>query len=301
MMLSLLAAAAVAFPLQLPPGARFQDCADCPELVVIAPGQFAMGHAGGEPDRPEGPTRLVTLRRAFALGRFEVTVAQFAAFVADTGYSPDAGCNGPNYSGQGPVWIWNAAANWRNPAGDGRAPQPDEPVTCVSWRDSQAYVQWLSRRTGQHYRLPTEAEWEFAARAGSRGEFPWGDDPDAACTHANVFDLSVQASTRNAPPAQCNDGHAGIAPVGAYAPNAWQLHDMIGNVWEWVEDCYEMPYPADGPVDGSAQVKSGCDRHGSRGGSWISAIERQRPTFRGRDPSSRTSQIFGFRVARDLR
>lgn len=255
-----------------------------------------MGFDGGEKDRYEGPVREVKISRAFALGRFEVTQKQYADFVAATGHEGGRGCN-----------VWRSATrtlerdatlDWRNP-GYGRPPRDDEPVACVSWNDAQAYVAWLSQITAQNYRLPTEAEWEYAARAGSASIYPWGDDPEQACRYANVYDLSATDAGIPWPTTRCTDGYPSIAPVGRFAANAFGVYDTIGNVWEWVADCYAMPYPAT-PVDGRAQLEQGCDRRGTRGGAWRTEIIRQRPAFRGRDPATLLSGIFGFRVARDL-
>jgi len=280
-------------------GSRFKDCRDCPEMVVVPPGEFDMGFDGGEPERYEGPVRHVRIGYAFAVGRVEVTQAQYRRFVEATGHpTATAGCDIPPPGQRAPVPV--PGTTWRDP-GYGRPVRDDEPVACVRWSDAQAYVNWLAGVTGKRYRLLTEAEWEYAAKAGSNRKFPWGEYSDAVCKQANIFD---QSAARNSPQGDkravsCDDGFAQVAPVGSLAPNAFGLHDMIGNVWEWVEDCYEMPYSAT-PVDGSAQLARGCNRRGSRGGGWRSDYARQNTTFRGRDPESLTSQIFGFRIARDL-
>lgn len=286
---------------RLAPGAIFQDCAACPQMVVVPAGRFVMGFDGGEEGRPEGPRRAVTIAKPFALGRFEVTHAQYAEFVAATGHDSGPGCYGPLQEGASGAWTWYDTATWRDPSGgSGLRPAADEPVVCVSWSDAQAYVAWLSTRTGQRYRLPTEAEWEYAARAGSSSEFPWGDAADAGCAWANVYDASARDVSRRTAPANCRDRHPGVASVGAYPANAFGLHDMIGNVWEWTQDCYVAPYPAE-PVDGRAVEVSGrCELRTVRGGSWRSHMFRQRSSWRGRDPQDRKSDIFGFRVARDL-
>ena len=279
------------------PGATFRDCPDCPEMVVVPPGEFEMGREGGEKDRYEGPVRRVRIPYPFAIGRFELTQAQYRSFVQATGHkTAGTGCNA--FFGTSVEALRDT--NWADP-GYGRPVRDDEPVACLRWSDAKAYVSWLAGRTGQRYRLLTEAEWEYAARAGTQGDYTWGADESAACRYGNVHDASgaKAAPTLPSKPAPCDDGFAGVAPVGRFAPNAFGLYDMIGNVWEWVEDCYEMPYGAQ-PVDGSAQLTVGCDRRGTRGGSWRTAYERQRPAFRGRDPEALTSQIFGMRIARDL-
>ena len=286
-----------AFAVSLSVGAVFSDCADCPQLVVIPPGNFTMGHDGGEPGRYEGPVREMQIARAFALGRYEVTQREFRRFVEASGHQTHGGCR----IWDGEQWLERDTADWTDP-GYGRPPADDEPVVCVSWLDAHAYVAWLAVETGQPYRLPSEAEWEYAARAGADGEFPWGDDELQACSHANVYDLSGHAEWGFSwEPLACEDGSPGVAPVGSFPPNAFGLHDMLGNVWQWVEDCYIVPYPEDGPRDGSpVQAQGACDRRSVRGGSWITRIYRHRLSWRGRDPEPTLFSYFGFRVARDL-
>jgi formylglycine-generating enzyme required for sulfatase activity len=284
-------------------GTVIKECDVCPEVVVVPPGSFKMGWDGAEPLRDgevrryEGPERMVTITRPFAVGRFEVTNEQFAAFVDATGYQTAEGCF---------LWDgWNAEflkkLGWRDP-GYGRAPQPNEPVACVNWHAAQAYVQWLSQKTGATYRLLTEAEWEYAARAGNTSPYMWGEQDERACEYANVFDISAKNRSPNArlTAARCDDGHAQVAPVGSYKPNALGLYDMSGNVWEWAFDCHVMPYPADAPTDGSAVVDKVCDRRAVKGGAWMTTVDRQRFTFRGRDPAEMNSTSFGFRIARSL-
>lgn len=292
------------------PGSHFNDCgANCPEMVVIPAGTFRMGAPGGEEGRPEGPVHEVRIARPFALAAREVSNAEYAAFVAATAREPSRGCRSLNRAA-GTVTV-NPDADFRAPgegAGDGA---PQMPVVCVSWRDASAYAAWLRERTGQPYRLPSEAEWEYAARAGSQTGYPWGDSAAEGCAHANVFDLDGAGGTTavfggqggNAAPASapCHDGHVGAAPVGSYAANAFGLYDMTGNVWEWTQDCYEAPYAAAVPTDGSAyEVAGECSRRSVRGGSWITVPFRNRTAWRGRDPETLVSWIFGFRVARDV-
>ena len=277
-------------------GAVFKDCADCPEMVVIPPGDFVMGFDGGVRDeRYEGPVRDVSIGYAFALGRTEVTQAQYAEFVESTGHNSGRDCAIWN----GETWYHTPGTDWRDP-GYGRPPADNEPVACVTWRDVYAYTLWLTAKTGQPYRLPTEAEWEYAARAGTTGDYTWGDDPDGGCEVANHYDQAGKDPNIPHVPVNCDDGFPMVAPVGSLKPNAFGLYDMTGNVWEWVADCYIVPIPLE-PTDGSAVQKPGlCDRRAVKGGAWSSALSWQRPTFRGRDPEDRISHIFGFRVARDL-
>jgi len=277
------------------PGAVFQDCADCPEMVVVPPGSFKMGFDGGEEGRYEGPIRDISIEYSFAAGRTEVTQAQYAEFVASTGHNSGTGCAIWN----GETWYHTPGADWRDP-GYGRDPAPNEPVSCVTWWDAEAYTLWLKAKTGKRYRLLNESEWEYAARAGVTGTYTWGDDPNGGCEVANHYDVSGTNPNIAFVPVTCDDGFAGVAPVGSLKPNAFGLYDMTGNVWEWVEDCYVMPIPPE-PTDGSSvQASETCDRRAVKGGAWPSSLFWQRPTFRGRDPEDRISHIFGFRIARDL-
>ena len=283
-------------------GDTFKDCETCPALVVIPPGTFTMGSERGEQVftdlRPESPVHQRHIRQAFAMGRTEVTNAQFGAFVEETGYRPSQACT----KWRGEVVMFGG--NWTDPD-YGRAPQADEPVVCVSWYDAKAFTVWLSGKTGKRYRLPSEAEWEYVARAGTQSMWSWGDDPDLACDHGNVFDELGTASDYakeygSWDAVQCKDGFARVAPVGSFPPNAFGVHDLTGNVWEWNEDCSLRFYPPEAVDERPTQVNGHCERRSVKGGSWFSRITRHRPAFRGRDPETLASHIFGFRVARDL-
>ena len=248
-------------------------CPACPTLVTIAPGTFFMGARSSEPglDPSELPRRRVVIRQAFQLGQTEVTVAQFDAFARATGREATGGCRTLTDIG----WRQDPAATWRTP---GLPSGPDYPVTCVSWLDAQAYLAWLQQETGDTWRLPTEAEWEFAARAGSSASNYWGDDTRASCDHANINDLSGKNKTvKVAEP--CDDGYQTVAPVGRFRPNAHGLHDVQGNVWEWVKDCW-APGFAGAPADGTAHLADPCEKRVMRG----------RPSVRG--PVLRSGSAF---------
>ena len=280
----------------------FRDCDLCPDLVIVPAGRFLMGSEQTSTimgkERPESPVREVTIRRPFALGVTEVTNRQYSTFVKNTGYEPSPDCS----KWRGSVGKFDG--DWRNPD-YGRPPKPDEPVVCVTWHDARAYAQWLSGKTGKPYRLPSEAEWEYAARAKSSAIWPWGDDAQDICHHANVFDndgtLSDYAKTYVTwDPVDCADGHPRVAPVGSLRPNGFGIYDMIGNVWEWTEDCSLEFYPLNAADETPVQADGACAKRAVRGGSWLTRLDRQRPTFRGRDPEPVASHIFGFRVARDV-
>lgn len=271
---------------------EFQECADCPKMVAIPAGKFTMGSPATEPGRfdVEGPQHVVTVR-AFALGKFDVTNAEFLAFLRQTDYQP-APCN--------PI----LGLTWKN-LGLGRAYTPGErdpplnPAVCLSWNDAQAYIAWLngkvrglpsSPKTGVGpYRLPSEAEWEYAARAGTTTARWWGD----------------AIGTGNANCNGCGSKWDGtlIAPVGSFGPNPFGLYDMLGNVWQWMNDCWNESYVG-APGDGSTWTSGDCSKHVLRGGSWsnvpnfIRSATRSRADVKERDFDY--SSYAGFRVARTL-
>ena len=288
------------------PGSTFSDCKDCPKMVVVPPGTFQMGadrmELMREGERPLGPVHTVTIGYSFAAGAYEVSNKEFGAFIKDSGYKPAGSCQ-----------VWGGievkdGKTWQDPD-YGVPTTPQQPVVCVTWNDAKAYTAWLSKKTGKKYRLLSEAEWEYANRAGSKAEWPWGDDAKRICEFANTYDIEGRKDPRmtndggGAAPAELCDDHQGIAsPVGSFKPNAFGLYDMVGNVWEWAEDCSLLPYPATVPTDGSpVEVQGPCEKRTNRGGSWRSRLSRQSPAFRGRDPEPTASNIFGFRVARDLK
>ena len=288
------------------PGERFRDCADCPEMVVIGAGSFSMGSPQSEADRDadEGPQRSVTIQRSFALGRYELTVGEFKRFVQAASYVTEAernvgqqGCRA--WDASDGKFDWRAGLSWRNP---GFEQADSHPVVCVSWNDAQAYIAWLGRQTGQTYRLPSEAEWEYAARAGSSTSRPWGDDPKDACRHANVADQSKSPSGRTwTKKHECSDGYWFTAPAGSYAANRFGLSDMMGNAWEWVQDCYdEKAYAGQAPNDGRAHEVAGCSTRVLRGGSWGDIPQIVRSASRVRSTPDNRSFSTGVRLARML-
>ena len=291
-MLSESAPAAVSGPRA---GDSFRDCPQCPEMVVVPAGSYRMGSPSYEQGRQEdeGPVHEVTIAAPFAIGRYEVTVAEFGRFVDETGYLAGNSC----YAYEGGNWETRAGQGWRNP-GFGQSGR--HPVACANWNDAQAYAAWLSRETGEKYRLPSESEWEYAARAGTTTARYWGDGESAQCRHANGGDAGVKErySDWNWTVASCRDGHVHTAPVGSFAANGWGLHDMLGNVWEWTEDCRNGSY-AGAPSDGSAWEYGDCSVRVLRGGSWVNGPSNLRAADRGWSTTGYRFLI-GFRVARTL-
>ena len=237
----------------------FRDCRSCPEMVTIPAGRFRM-------------VREVEVA-SFALSKHEVTRGQFRAFVAATGH---------NARGR-----WCGEETWR----DLDWQTDDHPVVCVNWDDARAYVRWLRRETGERYRLPSESEWEFASLAGTTTPWYWGDRAEDRCEYANGWD--------DADDDGCDDGWERTAPVGSFRANGFGLHDMAGNVWEWVEDCRHSDYDG-APRDGSAWTRGGdCDRRVVRGGSWTNDPELLSSALRGLvSPKDNRYRSQGFRVAR---
>ncbi len=228
-------------------GDVFQDCDDCPEMVVIPSGSFIMGSTINEPQRKsnEGPQHRVTIQQAFSVGKFEVTQREWKALM---------GSNPSNFKG------------------------PDNPVEIVSWNDAQAYLNKLSRKTGKDYRLLTESEWEYAARAGTTTSHFTGDRISESQARFNSLEP---------------------VPVGSFAANSFGVHDMIGNVWEWVEDCYKDSYQG-APGDGSAMTPGSCNKRVIRGSAWYHSPATLRSASRAGIFVDSWAYVIGFRVARPL-
>jgi formylglycine-generating enzyme len=288
------------------PGA-IRDCPTCPEMMVVPAGSFLLGTSADarerDPDRGESPPLPVTMSRAFAIGRYEVTVAEFRAFVTATQYAPAADCR----VASGGAWVRLPDRGWAAPGFP--TPQADnEPVVCVSWDDAKAYSDWLTKVTGKVYRLPSETEWEYAARGGTTTPRYFGDrdsDEDTvlsvACDYANIYDgSSVTELPFPYPSARCNDGRTYTAAVGSFKPNAFDLYDMIGNVREWLHDCYTGSYLGR-PPDGRAwEWAGGCELRGVRGGSWATRPAESRAAARGAETQGLRQSDLGFRVVREL-
>ena len=245
----------------LTPGASFRDCDDCPEMVVIPTGSFKMGDATGKRSERELPVHTVTLKQQFAIGKHEITYTEWDSCVAD------GGC--------------------KHAADDKNYGRGQRPVGDVGWNDAVEYVTWLTKKTYQSYRLPSEAEWEYVRRAGSTKNFPWGDKlgkGNAVCNTCGIGGVSGSIS----------------ATVGGYAPNQFGVYDMVGLVSEWVEDCGNNNYEG-APTDGSAWLTGDCSRRILRGGSWYNDDERTLvPSYRFSKTIDARQPERGFRVARTL-
>ena len=277
------------------PGDSFWDCAACPEMVVVPAGVFAMGASFAEGGDDEWPIHRVRIPRPLAIGRHEVKRGEFKAFVEETGYELNGPCQTLAEISWGEYrWREDRLASYRN----SWFPQTDDhPVVCVNWYDAKAYTAWLSKTTGKTYRLPSEAEWEYAARAGATALYHFGTAQQNICLYGNGVDASSPFKWRNE---KCNDGYGrGTAPVGSFRPNAFGLHDTTGNVWEWVEDCWNDSYKG-APVDGTPWTTGRCWRRSVRGGSWLNDPRFLRSATRFSTFASYRKNNHGFRVARPL-
>ncbi|MEZ5842768.1 MAG: formylglycine-generating enzyme family protein [Hyphomicrobiaceae bacterium] len=237
-------------------------------MVMLPKGTYKRGSEDGDAD--EKPVSEVTIGYHLGVGKHEVTRGQFAAFVAATGHKTDGGCYTWSWTG----WKQQADKSWRSPGFE----QTDaHPVTCINWNDAMAFVQWFAKTSGQPYRLLSEAEWEYAARAGTTTRYAFGDS------------ISKQQAQFSA---------SATVAVGSFSANAFGLHDMHGNVWEWVEDVWHDNYQG-ASADGSAWTVGGDhSRHVLRGGSWLYGPGSLRSAFRSRYQSDNRLIHYGFRVAR---
>ena len=269
-------------------------------FVEVKPGEFLMGTPAGELWREEDEIlHRVKLTKPFMMGVHEVTRGQFAAFVKDTGHQTEAETSGGRYVYDGKEVKHDAAGSWQNP---GFAQDDNHPVVGVSWNDAVDFAQWLSRKEGKTYRLPTEAEWEYACRAGTQTAYPWGDDPDGGKGWANAADLTGKRQFPGWTTFNWADGFVYTAPVGQFHPNAYSLHDMTGNVWEWCQDWYGAYSAGDvtnptGPV--SPPVPDRALRV-LRGGAWSINPRYCRAGYRLKHSAGYQLNYVGFRLCLDF-
>jgi len=266
---------------------EFRECRDCPEMVGIPAGKFLMGSPKSEPGRfdSESPQHVVSIK-AFALGKYDITSSEFLGFLKSTGYKP-APCN--RILGLG----------WASSGGGMEMQPPRWPAVCLSWRDADAYIAWLNAKVRKArpdiapgngpYRLPSEAEWEYAARGGTTAARWWGDT--IGTNRANCNGCGSPWDDRL------------LATVDSFGPNPFGLYGVLGNAWQWTADCWHPTYQH-APDDGRAWTENNCTKHVIRGGSWnnlpalIRSASRSFSTSDGGDLDF--SSLTGFRVARDL-
>jgi formylglycine-generating enzyme required for sulfatase activity len=281
------------------------------KLKLIPAGEFLVGSTKPQIDMllkqfpdaqrewfdDEQPQHPVTITRPFYLAAHPVTVGQFRRFVEVSGYQTEAEKSGKGaYGLVGKEWKQDPRINWRNP---GFEQGEDHPVVCVSHNDAQAFLGWLNEQEksgSRTYRLPTEAQWEYACRAGTGGLYGGSDDPESLVRIANVADASLKKLHPNFTCIRGDDGYAYTAPVDSFEPNAWQLYDMIGNAWEWCEDWFDAKFYQSSPKEDPCNLK-GAPYRVIRGGGWYDHPRFCRPAYRNRfAPEDRSSDL-GFRVA----
>ena len=280
------------------PAKTSRDCARCPEMALIPAGSVVMGSPASERDRMdnEGPQHTVTFAHSFELSIYDVTRAEYAQFVEATDHS-SPGCDVWNHKDR---WVNDPSKDWRDP---GFQQTDRDPVVCISWNDAIAYISWLnalprlSKTNSMPFRLPSEAEWEYAARAGTTTANYWGESTD----HANA-NYGVDSGKPFGPLIQGADKWEFTSPVGSFPANAFGLYDMVGNVTQDVQDCF--PRYGDGyegaPIDGSAWNKSECVIHGGRGTAWDASSRFVRISNRTGGEPSQKSDTTGFRIAKSL-
>jgi formylglycine-generating enzyme required for sulfatase activity len=285
----------------LQPKDEFREGVGFPVMVIVPAGTFTMGSPEKEEGRfrDEGPQHEVRIARPLAVGKYPVTVDEFKTFVTETGH--DAGSAAHIWNGRS--WELREGRSWRDP---GFAQTGSHPVVCVNWNDAHAYAGWLSGKTGKAYRLLSEAEWEYATRGQTEaGDYPryfFGNEEADLCRYGNGADQTAKAKLPGAHTwtvAPCSDGYIYTSPVGSFLPNAFGLHDMAGNVWEWVEDCYHETYHGS-PVDGKAWTDKNSDTRVLRGGSWNVNPRNLRAAVRNWFRPDFRYASTGFRLARTL-
>lgn len=280
----------------------FKDCDACPEMVSVTAGKVYIGSYKEEIGRKKGERDrvLATIKTSFAMAKTEVTLAQFRVFMEETKYKsnqafykgePLVGCN--YFDGKSYGYV--AEHNWKNP---GYPQRETDPVVCVSWSDANAYAQWLTKKTGRAYRVPSAVEFEYASRAGSSSPWFWGTNPADACDYANIGDMAFAEKFPTRASFPCIDGYVFTTRVGRFKPNPFGLYDMVGNAWEWTNDCFTNDL-SNIAVDGSSYIGTDeeCNSRTPKGGSWISGISWSRAAVRSRDGADYRSFMLGFRVA----
>ncbi|MDE1148050.1 MAG: formylglycine-generating enzyme family protein [Azospirillaceae bacterium] len=290
---------------------------ESPDMLTIPAGRFIMGSSDAETTLEqsqtmhtgipldddfaprEKPQHAVTVK-AFKLAKYLVTRADFARFVYATGYAVAGKCWAYNFAVDPVKFGPSATADWRDP---GFKQTDKDPVVCVSHDDAVAYITWYSAQTGLTYRLPTEAETEYATRAGTTTSRYWGDDVALQCKYANGSDQTVVERFKDRVPkwygAPCDDGYLTTSPVDAFPPNPWGLYDMLGNVYELTQDCWHDTYDG-APTDGSAWLGGDCHQHAARGGSTSPHPGSMRSASRVMMNTGDRSVFGGFRLARSL-
>ena len=302
------------------PLGRFTDCEGCPVMVVVPTGSNFIGTQRSEKQssKNDWPRHQVDIEMPFAVSVYEVSRGEFARFISETGHSMGDSC----MEGTDNHWSERQGLGWRNP---GYEQTDQHPVVCVSWKEAKAYAAWLSNATEMEYRLLSESEWEYIARAGSTARYYYGNDFGSVisskqvqqvqrrnedsqnkrivssefmdlCLHSNGAASETTFKSRNK---KCSDGYTYTAPVGSLLSNGFGLHDVLGNVWEVVDDCWTANY-INAPTDGSPRLDGDCSKRVVRGGSWQNSPSWNSPALRHANNSAERYINAGFRIARNF-
>ena len=276
-----------------------------PQMIVVPHGGFQMGAGDAElgASDAEKPSHYVRFERGFALSITEVTVADFRRYVQASNARPRATRRGHSivYDERSGNFVRHSGVDWQSDY-NGAPALANSPVMHVSVRDAEHYAIWLSEQTGRSYRLPSEAEFEYVLRAGSSGRYPWGDagtPPARSGNFTGAEDVSPSGRRWYNAFVGYGDGWWGPAPVASFEPNAWGVHDVAGNLSEWVADCWHASYRR-APADGAAWFNPGCRQRVIRGGNWANAPEQTRAAWRQSQDSDTTSARIGFRLVRGI-
>jgi formylglycine-generating enzyme required for sulfatase activity len=272
------------------PGMVVRDCPTCAHMTVVPAGRFLQGAGSDAGASPlERPQHLVAIEHSFAISTNPVSVAEFGEFAAATGRVM-RGCE--IYDG---TWHLQRSASWENP---GFPQTANHPVTCVSHGDAAAYAEWLTTKTGHRYRLPSASEWEYAARAGAAEGRPW-ESAGQACARANVADRTAAQRFPGWDVFPCDDRFVNTSPVGSFTANAFGLNDMLGNVFQWTDDCWYPDY-SHAPTDGTARRDGSCGERELRGGSWFSTPKYVTASYRNHFAADHRTSSVGIRLVREL-
>lgn len=290
------------------PGAVFADCRNCPQMVVIPAGSATLGSEPAERARVgmislfgdrEGPPYRAAFAEPYAIGRTEVTRGQYRAFADATRRKPGGSCGVHDPAAD--TWTPKPGYDWTRP---GFTQTDDHPAVCISYDDATAYAAWLSKKTGEPYRLPSDAEWEYAARGGTATPWYWGEAPEAGCGIANILAMGT-VTALDAPKSLdnrlvCAAKRSFTVAVASFPPNPFGLYDMTGNAFEWAADC-NSPDNSDAHADGTARTTGDCAQHYLKGGAFHTPFWLTRPAVRGAPlPADIHMFTIGFRLARSL-
>ena len=294
-------------------GDTFQDCPECQTMVVVPAGAFKMGSTPEERAREgvpasfgdhEAPVRDITIAKPFAIATTETTRAQWARFVKATNRPLPTEC--ADYNAEDDSWAGTPGkvVNWQNP---GITQTDEHPAICIGLQDATAYAEWMSKTTGHRYRVPSEAEWEYAARGGTSTARPWGDSVTPICNKTQIMTTATYIAIGNADSwtdeLLCSSALSWTVPVGSYDANPYGIHDMLGNVWEWVADCAADDHSTL-PADGTAQTAANggnCEHRLTKGGAFHSRVWLARPATRGGGQGGNNRPLAsGIRILREL-